>query len=72
MNILLAPAIYLALALLLAVLLGRRLRSANELLTTPDLADDLDAPYTLPVEPLTQAEADAIWARIRAAIADER
>ncbi len=67
-NILLPPAIYLALALLLAVLLGRRLRAMQ-----PPAADsDLDAPYELFSEPLTQAEADAVWARIEAAIAEER
>ncbi len=70
MNILLAPAIYLALALLLAVVLGRRLRAMQ-----PPAADtDLDAPYELLVEPpyqfhvelLTPAEREAMWARIEA------
>lgn len=60
---------YLGLALLLAIVVGRRLRSANELLTKVDLVDE---PYTLHVEPLTQAEIDAMWARIKAAIAEER
>ncbi len=71
MNILLAPAIYLALALLVAVLLGRRLRAA----ASPYIGDesaDLDAPYTLHVEPLTPAEREALWHRIEARIADER
>ncbi len=62
MNILLAPAIYLALALLLAVLLGRRLRA-----TQPPAADsDLDAPYELFAEPLTPAERERVWVGIAA------
>ena len=64
MNILLPPAVYLTLALLLAIVLGRRLRA-----TQPPAADtDLDAPYRLLVEPMTPAERDAMWARIAARI----
>ena len=56
--------IYLALALLLAIVVGRRLRASSKDLSVPS---ELDAPYTLPVE-MTPAEREAMWARIEARI----
>ncbi len=66
MNILLPPAIYLALALLLAIVVGRRLRATASRYIEDEFAVGIDAPYTVPVEPMTPAERERVWVGIAA------
>ncbi len=60
MNILLPAATSLAL------LLGRRLRATASPYIEAESAVDIDAPYELPVEPMTPAERERVWAGIEA------